>query len=275
MGFGLAAIAGGLTGLIGGERQNRANSKQADRTRKWQEYMSNSAHQREVKDLRAAGLNPILSANGNGAPVPAGNTPRMENTLSAAASSAMGYSQLKAQKELADKTNALKNKELDVQNRKLDLEETRISGELGDKTRNTDHKIDIDNKNYNLNKDDITRKHKTLDVTDNKVKADIKKVLADIDNTKASTVLTNIKSENEAIGAIKLWAEIAGLSIDRKNKLLQNDRLKQELIKNNSINEHVIMQMAEETDNLGAFRRSLDKWGKALNPFNSIPGLFK
>ena len=38
----------------------------------WQTEMANTAHQREVDDLRAAGLNPILSATGgNGADVPA------------------------------------------------------------------------------------------------------------------------------------------------------------------------------------------------------------
>ena len=51
------------------------NAAEAAKNRDWQKMMSDTAHQREVRDLIAAGLNPVLSvARGNGAAVGSGAT---------------------------------------------------------------------------------------------------------------------------------------------------------------------------------------------------------
>lgn len=50
------------------------NRALAQEDRSWQERMANSAHQREISDLKAAGLNPVLSVTGgSGASTPGGS----------------------------------------------------------------------------------------------------------------------------------------------------------------------------------------------------------
>lgn len=80
-------ILGGVP-IVGDVFEGLWSGKEASKLRNWQRDMSDTSHQREVVDLRKAGLNPILSGTGGpGASTPSGAqaaTPEFSRGMSSA-----------------------------------------------------------------------------------------------------------------------------------------------------------------------------------------------
>jgi len=104
-----SALTGGA-GLIGSILQNEANAKQASKAYNRSMNAANTSHVREVRDLRAAGLNPILSATGgSGASSPQAQPAHMENVMAPAISSALQARTVKREIENTDSQIQLNN----------------------------------------------------------------------------------------------------------------------------------------------------------------------
>lgn len=141
-------LGSGAASLAGGLYSNYASARQASINREFQAYMSGTSYQRAVKDLRKAGLNPILAVPG-GASTPGGSfapmgdpgTPAVNSALQARINKAQTYQAREATRLIRNQNTTEETKQsLNRAYKRLANENTRQATALAQKTG---HESDI------------------------------------------------------------------------------------------------------------------------------------